>query len=184
MDAQIIPADTDYRMFSYDYYGTLPGVDVAFLLDSSAYHTHEDAPHRIRPGTVQVALCPRAVASSPSDEPPQWGSCHALMSHWWSCNTVPPPQPMPGVHQYNPCCSIACFCEALAHMHRLGSAPDILDKVTCCALLFSCGWHINLGCLQSCFCTKSCCRQHTVGRTLAKEQGPSAAYLLVVPVLV
>ncbi|KAL3158059.1 hypothetical protein ABBQ32_011669 [Trebouxia sp. C0010 RCD-2024] len=54
MDAQIIPADTDYRMFSYDYYGTLPGVDVAFLLDSSAYHTHEDAPHRIRPGTVQA----------------------------------------------------------------------------------------------------------------------------------
>ena len=54
MDAQIIPADTDYRMFSYDYYGTLPGVDIAFLLDSSAYHTHEDAPHRVRPGTVQV----------------------------------------------------------------------------------------------------------------------------------
>lgn len=54
MDAQIIPADTDYRMFSYDYYGSLPGVDIAFLLDSSAYHTHEDAPHRVRPGTVQV----------------------------------------------------------------------------------------------------------------------------------
>ena len=57
MDAQIIPADTDYRMFSYDYYGTLPGVDIAFLLDSSAYHTHEDAPHRVRPGTVQVMPC-------------------------------------------------------------------------------------------------------------------------------
>lgn len=57
MDAQIIPADTDYRMFSYDYYGSLPGVDIAFLLDSSAYHTHEDAPHRVRPGTVQVAPC-------------------------------------------------------------------------------------------------------------------------------
>ena len=54
MDAQIIPADTDYRMFSYDYYGSLPGVDIAFLLDSSAYHTHEDAPHRVRPGIVQV----------------------------------------------------------------------------------------------------------------------------------
>ena len=54
MDAQIIPADTDFRMFSYRYYGSLPGLDVAFLLDSSAYHTHEDASHRIRPGTLQV----------------------------------------------------------------------------------------------------------------------------------
>lgn len=57
MDAQIIPADTDYRMFSYKYYGSLPGVDIAFLLDSSAYHTHNDSPERIRPGTVQVC-CP------------------------------------------------------------------------------------------------------------------------------
>ena len=65
-----------------------------------------------------------------------------------------PPQPMPGVHQYNPCCAVACFCEALAHMHRLGSAPGSLDKATCCALLYSCGWQINPGCLQSCFCTK------------------------------
>ena len=55
MDAQIIPADTDYRMFSYKYYGSLPGVDIAFLLDSSAYHTHNDSPERIRPGTVQVS---------------------------------------------------------------------------------------------------------------------------------
>jgi len=55
MDAQIIPADTDYRIFSYKYYGSLPGVDIAFLLDSSAYHTHNDSPERIRPGTVQVA---------------------------------------------------------------------------------------------------------------------------------
>ncbi|KAL0027903.1 hypothetical protein WJX79_001663 [Trebouxia sp. C0005] len=54
MDAQIIPADTDYRMFSYKYYGSLPGVDIAFLLDSSAYHTHNDSPDRIRPGTVQA----------------------------------------------------------------------------------------------------------------------------------
>lgn len=54
MDAQIIPADTDYRMFSYKYYGSLPGVDIAFLLDSSSYHTHNDSPERIRPGTVQA----------------------------------------------------------------------------------------------------------------------------------
>ena len=55
MDSQIIPADTDYRMFSYKYYGSLPGVDIAFLLDSSAYHTHQDAPQRIRPGTLQAS---------------------------------------------------------------------------------------------------------------------------------
>lgn len=66
MDAQIIPADTDYRMFSYDYYGSLPGVDIAFLLDSSAYHTHQDSPDRIRPGTTQVLLCLGAVLLSPN----------------------------------------------------------------------------------------------------------------------
>lgn len=64
MDAQIIPADTDYRMFSYKYYGSLPGVDIAFLLDSSAYHTHNDSPERIRPGTVQVCCLTVLVTAS------------------------------------------------------------------------------------------------------------------------
>lgn len=66
MDAQIIPADTDYRMFSYKYYGSLPGVDIAFLLDSSAYHTHQDSLDRIKPGTVQVLLL-------------------SFVSTWWIC---------------------------------------------------------------------------------------------------
>lgn len=67
MDAQIIPADTDFRMFSYKYYGSLPGIDVAFLLDSSAYHTREDAPHRIKPGTLQVTAADSCYRT-PSDE--------------------------------------------------------------------------------------------------------------------
>ena len=68
MDAQIIPADTDFRMFSYRYYGSLPGLDVAFLLDSSAYHTHEDAPHRLRPGTLQVLACPLPQCGIPDSQ--------------------------------------------------------------------------------------------------------------------
>lgn len=32
----------------------LPGLDLATLLDASAYHTTRDAPERIRPGTLQV----------------------------------------------------------------------------------------------------------------------------------
>ena len=34
--------------------GTLPGVDMASLLDSGAYHMSQDVPERIRPGTLQV----------------------------------------------------------------------------------------------------------------------------------
>ena len=32
----------------------LPGLDLATLLDASAYHTTRDAPDRIRPGTLQA----------------------------------------------------------------------------------------------------------------------------------
>lgn len=44
----------------------LPGLDLATLLDASAYHTMRDAPDRIRPGTLQArrGLCvpaPRRV---------------------------------------------------------------------------------------------------------------------------
>lgn len=96
MDAQIIPADTDYRMFSYDYYGTLPGVDVAFLLDSSAYHTHEDAPHRIRPGTVQVAPLPegssRQAELTVTQVLPKRGICSTVCNHCHVtlCSNPPP----------------------------------------------------------------------------------------------
>jgi len=53
-EAGILPADTDFRMLSAKYMGELPGVDMAFLLDSGAYHMVKDLPERIRPGTVQV----------------------------------------------------------------------------------------------------------------------------------
>ncbi|KAG1676079.1 hypothetical protein FOA52_014944 [Chlamydomonas sp. UWO 241] len=52
-DLNILPADSDYRMFSARHYGTLPGIDVAFIWDSVAYHSYLDEPERIRPGTVQ-----------------------------------------------------------------------------------------------------------------------------------
>ena len=52
--AGLLPADSDYRMFSYKHYGSLPGLDIAFLLDGAAYHTDRDTVDRLRPGTVQV----------------------------------------------------------------------------------------------------------------------------------
>ena len=33
-EAGILPADTDFRMMSSKYLGELPGLDIAFLLDS------------------------------------------------------------------------------------------------------------------------------------------------------
>lgn len=50
----LLPADSDYRMFSYKHYGSLPGLDIAFLLDGAAYHTDRDTVDRLRPGTLQV----------------------------------------------------------------------------------------------------------------------------------
>jgi Peptidase family M28 len=50
----LIPADTDYRMFSYRHYGAVPGIDVAFLFDGTAYHSSRDETARIRPGTLQA----------------------------------------------------------------------------------------------------------------------------------
>ncbi len=55
-DTGLLPADSDYRMYSYEHYGTLPGLDIAFLLDGAAYHTDRDTPARIRAGTLQVRL--------------------------------------------------------------------------------------------------------------------------------
>ena len=42
-------------MFSSKHYGWLPGIDVASILDATAYHTHQDNIDRIRPGTIQVS---------------------------------------------------------------------------------------------------------------------------------
>lgn len=55
-DAGLIPADSDYRMFSSKHFGWLPGIDVASVLDATAYHTHQDNINRIRPGTIQASL--------------------------------------------------------------------------------------------------------------------------------
>lgn len=55
--AGLIPADTDYRLFSYRRAGTLPGIDVAQVFDGLAYHTNQDVADRVRPGTLQVCAC-------------------------------------------------------------------------------------------------------------------------------
>ena len=60
-EAGILPSDTDFRMLSASYLGSVPGIDLALLLDSQAYHMTVDTPDRIRPGTLQAyfhsALC-------------------------------------------------------------------------------------------------------------------------------
>lgn len=50
----IVPADTDYRMFSAKLKGRLPGIDTAFLLGAGMYHTDRDCYDNLRPGTLQV----------------------------------------------------------------------------------------------------------------------------------
>ena len=46
--------DTDFRMFSAAHHGSLPGIDIAYILDGAAYHTKQDTVQRIRRGTVQA----------------------------------------------------------------------------------------------------------------------------------
>lgn len=55
-DARLVVMDTDFRMFSFRQKGQLPGIDIATILDGSAYHTSNDNLARIRPGQLQV--CP------------------------------------------------------------------------------------------------------------------------------
>ncbi|GLC39258.1 hypothetical protein PLESTB_001650700 [Pleodorina starrii] len=52
-DTGIIPGDTDYRMFSARHFGSLPGLDIAFIRDSAAYHSHLDNVGRLRRGAMQ-----------------------------------------------------------------------------------------------------------------------------------
>ncbi|GIL82137.1 hypothetical protein Vretimale_7105 [Volvox reticuliferus] len=52
-DTGIIPGDTDYRMFSARHFGSLPGLDIAFIRDSKAYHSHLDSVDRLRKGVMQ-----------------------------------------------------------------------------------------------------------------------------------
>ena len=53
-DSRILAMDTDFRMFSAQHHGNLPGIDLAYILDGAAYHTKQDTVARIRKGTVQV----------------------------------------------------------------------------------------------------------------------------------
>ena len=52
--------DTDFRMFSAQHHGSLPGIDLAYILDGAAYHTNQDTVARIRKGTVQVRAAQQA----------------------------------------------------------------------------------------------------------------------------
>jgi hypothetical protein len=45
---------TPFSLLSQLFACSLPGIDVAFVMDSSAYHSYLDSPERIRPGTLQV----------------------------------------------------------------------------------------------------------------------------------
>ncbi|GMI70834.1 hypothetical protein like AT1G67420 [Hibiscus trionum] len=49
----LIPADTDYRMFSRDY-GSIPGLDIIFLFGGYYYHTSSDTVDRLLPGSIQA----------------------------------------------------------------------------------------------------------------------------------
>ncbi|KAK9905035.1 hypothetical protein WJX75_008341 [Coccomyxa subellipsoidea] len=53
-ESRILSMDTDFRMFSSDYHGSLPGIDIAQVLDGAAYHSHHDTVERIRKGTIQM----------------------------------------------------------------------------------------------------------------------------------
>ena len=61
----VLPADTDFRLLSSKYgMGKLPGIDMASLLDSGAYHMQQDVPERIRPGTLQVTAAARGGSTT------------------------------------------------------------------------------------------------------------------------
>lgn len=53
-ESRLMSMDTDFRLFSADYLGRLPGIDIAQVLDGAAYHSHQDTVDRIRKGTIQV----------------------------------------------------------------------------------------------------------------------------------
>lgn len=53
-DSRLLAMDTDFRIFSAQHHGSLPGIDLAYILDGAAYHTKQDTVARIRKGTVQA----------------------------------------------------------------------------------------------------------------------------------
>lgn len=52
-ESGVIPADTDFRMFSIDHFGRYPGIDIATVMDATSYHTDRDRLDRLRPGSTQ-----------------------------------------------------------------------------------------------------------------------------------
>ena len=62
-ESRIIPADTDFRMLSSAHHGAYPGVDIATILDATAYHTDRDTFSRLKTGPTQVPI-PHADAFS------------------------------------------------------------------------------------------------------------------------
>ena len=58
-ESGVIPADTDFRMFSRDHHGRYPGVDIATVLDATSYHTNRDTLDRLRSGSTQVHHYPK-----------------------------------------------------------------------------------------------------------------------------
>ncbi|KAJ4959938.1 hypothetical protein NE237_019848 [Protea cynaroides] len=50
---QVVPGDTDYRIFAEDY-GEIPGLDIIFLLGGYYYHTSQDTVERLLPGSIQA----------------------------------------------------------------------------------------------------------------------------------
>jgi hypothetical protein len=55
-ETRVLSMDTDFRVFSSDYLGSLPGIDIAQILDGAAYHSRHDTVARIRPGTLQARM--------------------------------------------------------------------------------------------------------------------------------
>ncbi|XP_021644276.2 uncharacterized protein LOC110638139 isoform X2 [Hevea brasiliensis] len=49
----VIPGDTDYRIFSQDY-GSIPSLDIIFLLGGYYYHTSYDTLDKLLPGSMQA----------------------------------------------------------------------------------------------------------------------------------
>ena len=73
----LMPADTDYRMFSANLQGSLPGLDTAMLLGAGMYHTDRDSMENLRPGTLQVSnsmmYIPSLMLISTADHSSQTG---------------------------------------------------------------------------------------------------------------
>jgi len=66
----LIPAETDFSIFSDPVHGAWPGLDIAFLLDAAAYHTDRDTVDRIKVGSLQVLTSESPLLISPAGNSP------------------------------------------------------------------------------------------------------------------